>query len=108
MSLLDPIEATKIVFKFEKPHKNIAESQQIITQPIIIHSVTIFGGSFGLRSGKNFGKNWNGATQLLQYLATNKNNENAQILARDRKHTSHKSSDQDMLLNMGYEIHMGS
>ena len=34
-----------------------------------------------MRSGRNFGKEWNGATQILQYIAPNENNGFAQLYA---------------------------
>ena len=69
--------------------------------------VTIISGGFDLRSGRNLGKERNGATQLLQYVPPTENNGFARLYAYDPKHTSHKTSDEDMYLNMDYEMHMG-
>ena len=65
-------------------------------------------GGFNLRSGSNLGKERNGASQLLQSIAPTENNRFAQLYAYDRKHTSHKTGDEDMYLNMDYEMHMGT
>ena len=70
--------------------------------------VAIMSGGLDLRPGRNLGKEWNGATQLLQYIAPTENNGFAQLFADDPKHTSHKTSDEDMYLNMDYEMHMGT
>ena len=61
-----------------------------------------------MRSGRNLGKERNGATQLLQYIPPTENNGFAQLYAYDPKHKSHKTSDEDMYLNMDYEMHMGT
>ena len=61
-----------------------------------------------MRSGRNLGKERNGATQLLQYIPLTENNGFAQLCAYDPKHTSRKTSDDDMYLNMDYEMHMGT
>ena len=84
-------------------HKNTAENQQISTRPIMIHSyVAMFGGGFDLRFGGNLGKERNGATQILQYIAPTENNGFAQLYAYDPKHTSHKLSVEDKYLNMEF------
>ena len=69
------------------------------------HYVAIIGGGFDLRSGRNLGKERNGATQLLQYIAPTENNGFAQLYVYDPKHTSHKTSDEDMYLNMDSDAH---
>ena len=56
----------------------------------------------------NIGKKRNGATQFLQYIPPTENNGFAQLYAHDPKHTSHKTSEEDMYLNMDYEMHMGT
>ena len=61
-----------------------------------------------MRSGRNLGRERNGATQLLQYIAPTENNVFAQLYAYDPKHMSHKTSDEYMYLNMEYEMHMGT
>ena len=68
----------------------------------------IISGGFDLRSGRNLGKERNGATQLLQYIAPTENIGFTQLYPCDPKHTSHKTSDEDMYLNMEYEMQMGS
>ena len=45
--------------------------------------------------------------QLLKYIAPTENNEFAQLYAYYPKHTSHKTSNEDMYLKMDYEMHMG-
>ena len=70
--------------------------------------VTIISGGFDLRSGRNLGKKRNGATQLLRYLPPIENKGFPQLYAYDPKHTSHKTSDEDMYLNMDYEMYMGT
>ena len=60
-----------------------------------------------MRSGRNPGKERNGATQLLQYIAPTENGF-AQLYEYDPKHASHKTSDEDKYLNMEYEMHMGT
>ena len=70
--------------------------------------VAIISGGFDLRSGTNLGKERNGATQFSQYIAPTENNGFAQLCAYDPKHTSHKTSDEDMHLNLDYEMHMGT
>ena len=69
--------------------------------------VAIISGGFDLRSGRNLGKERNGATQLLQYTPPTENNGIAHLYAYDPKHTSHKTSDEDVFLNMDYWMHMG-
>ena len=63
---------------------------------------------FDLRSGTNLGKERNGTTQLLQYIAPTENNGFAQLYAYDPKYTSHKTSDEEMYLNMDDEMHIGT
>ena len=70
--------------------------------------VAIISGDLDLRSGRNLVKERNGATQLLQYIPPTEGNGFAQLLAYDPKHTSHKTSDEDIYLNMDYEMHMGT
>ena len=70
--------------------------------------VVIIRRGFDLRSGRNLGKERNGATQPLQYIPPTENNGFAQLHAFDPKHTSHKTSDEDMYLKMDYEMHMGT
>ena len=68
--------------------------------------VAIINGVFDLRSGRNLGEERKGATQLLQYIAPTENKGFRQLFAYDSKHTSHKTSDEDMYLIMDYEMHM--
>ena len=70
--------------------------------------VAIISRGFNLRSRRNLGKERNGATQLLQYTPATENNGFAQLYAYDPEHTTHKTSDEDMYLNMVYEMHMGT
>ena len=61
-----------------------------------------------MRFGWNLGKERNGATQLLQYNAPTENNGFAQLYAYNPIHTSHKTSDEDMYLNMDDAMDMGT
>ena len=61
-----------------------------------------------MRSARSLGKKRNGATQLIQYIAPTENDAFAQFHAYDPKHTAHKTSDEDMYLNIDYEMHMGT
>ena len=70
--------------------------------------VAIISWGFNLRSGRILGKERNGATQLLQYIPPTEDNKFVQLYAHDLKHTSHKTSDEGMYLNMEYEMHMGT
>ena len=70
--------------------------------------VALISGGFELRSGRNLGKERNGATQILQYIPPTENNGLARLYAYDPKHTSHKTSDEGMYLNMDYEMRMGT
>ena len=70
--------------------------------------VAIISAGFDLRSGRNLGRERNGATQLLQYIAPTENNGFAQLYAYDPKHAFHKTSDEDMYLNMDYETQLGT
>ena len=70
--------------------------------------VGIISGGFDLRSGGNLGKEQNGATELLQCIASQENNGFAQLYAYDPRHTSHLTRDEDLYLNMDYEMHMGT
>ena len=56
---------------------------------------------------KDLGKERNAATQLSQYVAPTEN-KFAQIYAYDQKHTSYKTGDEHMYLNMDHEMHMGT
>ena len=104
-----PDSTTKFVFEVEnfsqKPNPNHNPKLTDI-YPTNYDSlcVAIIRGGFDLRSGRNLGKERNGASQLLQYIATTENNRFAQLYAYDPKHTSHKTSDEDMYLNMDYEM----
>ena len=61
-----------------------------------------------MRSGRNFGRERKGATQLLQYIAPTENKGFAQLSAYEPEYRSHRTSDEDMYLNMDYEMHMGT
>ena len=105
---MDPIQQPNSYSKLKTILKNIVESRPTDTYPTEYDSlyVEIISGGFDLRSGRNLGKERNGATQLLQYIPPTDNNGFAQLYAYDPKHTSHKTSDEDMYLNMDYEMHM--
>ena len=86
------------------------ESKPTDTYPTNYDSlcVAIISGGFDLRSGRNLGKERNGATQVIQYIPPTENNGFAQVYAYDPKHTPYKISVEDMYLNTDYEMHMGT
>ena len=106
---VDPIQQLNLCSNIRKSIKNTLESRQIFTQLITIHyRKQSSNGGFDLRTGRNLGKERNGATQLLQYIAPTENNGFAQLYAYDPQHTSHKTSDEDIYLNMDHEMQMGT
>ena len=66
------------------------------------------GGGFDMRSRRNLDKKRNGTTRLLQYIAPTETNWLAPLHAFDPKHTSYKTSDEDMFLVKDYVMHMGT
>ena len=106
---MDLIQPLNLYLKLKIILRNIEGSRRIFTlQNYDSLYVTVASGGFDLRSGRNLGKKRNGATQLLQYIAATENNGFAQLYAYDPKNTSHKTNDEDMYLNMEYEMHMGT
>ena len=104
-----PDSTTKFVFEVKNnPQQHCGKPTDVYPTNYDSLYVAIISGGFDLRSGRNLGKERNGATQLLQYIPPTKNNGFAQLYAYDPKHTSHKTSDEDMYLNMGHEMHMGT
>ena len=104
-----PDSTTKFVFEVKNnPQKHCGKPTDIYPTNYDSLYVAIISGGFDLRSGWNLGKERNGATQLLQYIPPTENNGFAQLYAYDPKHTSHKTSDEHMYLNMDYEMHMGT
>ena len=104
-----PNSTTKFVFEVtNNPQKHCGKPTKIYPTNYDSVFVAIISGGFDLRSGRNLGKERNGATQLLQYIPPTENNGFPQLYAYDPKHTSHKTSDEDMYLNMDYEMHMGT
>ena len=104
-----PDSTTKFVFEVKNnPQKHCGKPTDIYPTNYDSLYVAIISGGFDLRSGSNLGKERNGATQLLQYIPPTENNEFAQLYAYDPKHTSHKTSDEDMYLNMDYQMHLGT
>ena len=102
-----PNSTTKFVFKVKNnPQKQFGKPTDFYPTNYDSLYAAIISGGFDLRSGRNLGKERNGATQLLQYIPPTENNEFAQLYAYDPKHTSLKTSDEDMYLNMDYELHM--
>ena len=100
---------TQFIFEFKIiPQKHYGKPTD--SYPINYDSlyVPIISGGFDLRSRRILGKERNGATQLLQYIAPTENNGFAHLYAYDPKHTSHKTGDEDMYLNIDYEMHMGT
>ena len=104
-----PDSTTKFKFEVKNyPQKHCGKPTDIFPTNYNSLYVAIISGGFDLRSGLNLGKERNGATQLLQYIPPTENNGFVQLYAYDPKHTSHKTSDEDMYLNMDYEMHMGT
>ena len=104
-----PDSTTKFVFEVKNnPQKKCGKPTDIYRTNYDSPYVAIISGGVDLRSGRNLGKERNGATQLLQYMSTTESNGFARLYAYDPKHTSHKTSDEDMYLNMDYEMHMGT
>ena len=102
-----PDSTTKFVFEVKNnPQKQCGKPMDIYPTNYNSLYVAIISGGFDVRSGRNLGKERNGAAQLSQYIAPTENNGLAQLYAYDPKHTSHKTSDEDMYLNMYYEMHM--
>ena len=100
---------TKLVFEVKNnPQKHCGKPTDFYPTNYDSLYVAIISEGFDLRSGRNLGKERNGATQLLQYIAPTENNGFAQLYAYDPKHTSHKTSCENMYLNMDYEMHMGT
>ena len=104
-----PDSTTNFVFQVKNnPQKHCGKPTD--NYPTIYDSfyIAIISEGLDLRSTRNHDEERNGATQLLQYMAPTENNRFAQLYAYDPKHTSHKTSDEDMYLNMDYEMHMGT
>ena len=101
-----PNSTTKFVFEVKNnPQKYCGKPTDIYPTNYVSFYVAIISAGFDLRSGRNLGKEQNGAAQLLQYIPPTEKNGFAQLYAYDPKHTSHKTSDEDMWLNMDYEMH---
>ena len=104
-----PNSTTKFVFEAKNNRqKHCGKPTDVYRTNYDTFYVAIISGGSDLRSGRNLGKERNGATQLLQYIPPTENNGVAQLYAYDPKHTSHKTSDEDMYLNMDYEMNMGT
>ena len=106
---MEPTQQLKSYLKSQNnPQKHCGKPTDIYPANYDSLYVAIISGGFDLRSGRNLGKERNGVTQLLQFIPPKENNGFAQLYAYDPKHTSHKTSDEDMYLNMDYEMHMGT
>ena len=104
-----PNWTTKFVIEVKNnPQKHCGKPTDIYSTIYDSLYVAIISGGFDLRSGRNLGKERNGATQLLQYIAPTERNGFAQLYAYDPKHTTHKTSGEDRYLNMDYEMHIGT
>ena len=96
-----PSSTTKFVFDVtNNPQKQCGKPTDIYPTNYDSLYVAIFSRGFDLRPGKTLGKERNGATQILQYIAPTENNGFAQLYAYDPKHTSHKTTDEAMYLTM--------
>ena len=70
-----PDSTTKFVFEVENnPQKHCGKPTDIYPTNYDSLYVTIISGGFNLRSGRNLGKEWNGATHFSQYIGTTENN----------------------------------
>ena len=99
---------TKFVFEAQKdPQKHCGKPTDVYPTNYDSFFVAIISGGFDLISGRNLGNERNGATQLLQYKPPTENHGFAQLYAYYPKHTCHKTSDEDMHLNVDYKMHMG-
>ena len=105
---MDPTQQLNSYSRLKTILKNTGKPTDIYPTNYDSLYVAICSGGFDLRSGRNLGKERCGATQLLQYKPPTENNGFAQLHADDPKHTSHKTSDEDMYLNMDSEMHMGT
>ena len=106
--MIGPDSTTYIVFEVKNnPQKHCGKTTDIYPTNYDSLYVAINSGGFDLRSGRNLGKERDGATQLLQYITSSESNGFAQLYAYDPKHASHKTSDEDMYLKMDCELHMG-
>ena len=104
-----PDSTTKFIFKVRNnPPKHNGKPTGIYPTNYNSLYEAVISGGFDIRSGRNLGKERNGATQILQYIRPTENDGFAQLYAYDPEHTSHKTSDEDMYLNMDYEMHMGT
>ena len=102
-----PDSTTKFVFEVKnKPQKHCGKRTAKYPTNYDSLYVAITSAGFDMRSGRNLGKERNGATQLLQYITPTENNGFAQLYAYDPKHTSQKTSDEDMCLTTDNEMHM--
>ena len=93
-----PDSTAKFVFEVKSNHQNPCGKQTYFY--LTNYDSLYVSGGFDLISGQNYVKERNGATQHLQYIAPTENNGFAQLYSYDPKHTSHKTSDEDMHLNM--------
>ena len=103
-----PNSTTKVVFEVENnPQKHCGKPA--IFNPTNYDSLynAIISGALDLRSERNLCKERDGATQLLQHMASTENNGFVQFYAYNPKHTSHKTSDEDIKQNMEYEMNLG-
>ena len=104
-----PGSTTKFVFEVKSiSQKHLGKPTDICPTNYDSLYVAIIRGGFDLRSGRNLGKERNGATQRLQFIPPTENNGFAQLYEYDPKQTSHKTTVEDMYLNMDYEVHMGT
>ena len=104
-----PDSGTKFILEVKNnPRKHCGKPTAIYPTNYNSLYVAIISGGFNLRSGRDLGRERNSATQLLQYIPPTENNGFARLHAYDPKHTSHKTSDEDVYLNMDYEMHMGT
>ena len=90
------------------PQKHCGKPTDVYPTNYDSFNVAITSEDFDLRSRRNVAKERNGATSFLQYVAPTENKIFAQLYAYDPKQTSHKTSDEDMYLNMEYEMHLGT
>ena len=81
-----PDSTTIFVFEVENnPQRHCGKPTDIYATKHDSLYLAIMGGGFDLRSGRKFGRERNGATQLLQFIAPTENNGYAELYAYDRK-----------------------
>ena len=97
-----PDSTTKFVFEVKNnPQKHCGMTTDIYPTSYDSLYLAMIIGRFDLRSKSNLCWERNCATQLLQYTPPTENNGFAQLDTYDPKHTSHKTSDENIVSEYG-------